>query len=231
MADDAHQGVKRKTGEPYILHPLEVALIVARDIGLGPQSIAAALLHDVIEDSDITSKQLADLFGDDIAQMVIGLTKIQGVFDNQATSMQSENFKKLLMSISDDVRVIIIKMADRLHNMRTLEGMPFHKQLKIASETLYIFAPLAHRMGLYNIKQEFEDLGLKYTEPDVYEELEEKLAYLEMASAELGEEIFRQQKEIDALTKAHRTILERVEVLQDSSAETAMETSEKPPHY
>ena len=120
MADDAHQGVKRKTGEPYILHPLEVALIVARDIGLGPQSIAAALLHDVIEDSDITSKQLADLFGDDIAQMVIGLTKIQGVFDNQATSMQSENFKKLLMSISDDVRVIIIKMADRLHNMRTL---------------------------------------------------------------------------------------------------------------
>ena len=175
MADDAHQGVKRKTGEPYILHPLEVALIVARDIGLGPQSIAAALLHDVIEDSDITSKQLTDLFGDDIAQMVIGLTKIQGVFDNQATSMQSENFKKLLMSISDDVRVIIIKMADRLHNMRTLEGMPFHKQLKIASETLYIFAPLAHRMGLYNIKQEFEDLGLKYTEPDVYEELEEKL--------------------------------------------------------
>lgn len=175
VADDAHQGVKRKTGEPYILHPLEVALIVSRDIGLGPQSIAVSLLHDVVEDSDTTSEQIAELFGDSIAQMVVGLTKIQGIFDNQATSMQSENFKKLLMSISDDVRVILIKMADRLHNMRTLAGMPFHKQLKIASETLYIFAPLAHRMGLYNIKQEFEDLGLKYTEPDVYEELAAKL--------------------------------------------------------
>ena len=175
VALDAHKDVKRKTGEPYILHPIEVATIVTRDIGLGPQSIAAALLHDVIEDSEYTKEDLTHLFGEDIANMVEGLTKIQGIFDTQATSMQSENFRKLLLSISDDVRVILIKMADRLHNMRTLVGMPYSKQLKIASETLYIFAPLAHRMGLYNIKQEFEDLGLKYTEPEIYEELDRKL--------------------------------------------------------
>ena len=175
IAADAHKDVRRKSGEPYITHPLDVALIVTREIGLGPQSIAAALLHDVVEDSDYTKEQLEHLFGANIAYMVEGLTKIQGIFDHQSSSMQVENFRKLLLSISDDVRVILIKMADRLHNMRTLDGMPYHKQLKIASETLYIFAPLAHRMGLYHIKSEFEDLGLKYTEPEIYQELEQKL--------------------------------------------------------
>jgi GTP diphosphokinase / guanosine-3',5'-bis(diphosphate) 3'-diphosphatase len=175
IASDAHKDVKRKSGEPYITHPLDVALIVAKEIGLGPQSIAAALLHDVVEDSDYTKEQLAHLFGPAIAYMVEGLTKIQGIFDTQSSSMQVENFRKLLLSISDDVRVILIKMADRLHNMRTMDGMPYHKQLKIASETLYIFAPLAHRMGLYHIKSEYEDLGLKYTEPDIYTELAQKL--------------------------------------------------------
>ena len=175
IAADAHKDVRRKSGEPYITHPLDVALIVTREIGLGPQSIAAALLHDVVEDSDYSKEQLEHLFGSPIAYMVEGLTKIQGIFDHQSSSMQVENFRKLLLSISDDIRVILIKMADRLHNMRTLDGMPYHKQLKIASETLYIFAPLAHRMGLYHIKSEFEDLGLKYTEPEVYYELEQKL--------------------------------------------------------
>ncbi len=175
IAADAHKDVRRKSGEPYITHPLDVALIVAREIGLGPQSIATALLHDVVEDSDYTKEQLEHLFGVNIAYMVEGLTKIQGIFDHQSSSMQVENFRKLLLSISSDVRVILIKMADRLHNMRTLDGMPYHKQLKIASETLYIFAPLAHRMGLYHIKSELEDLGLKYTEPEVYHELEQKL--------------------------------------------------------
>ena len=175
IAADAHKDVRRKSGEPYITHPLDVALIVTREIGLGPQSIAAALLHDVVEDSDYTKEQLEHLFGPNIAYMVEGLTKIQGIFDHQSSSMQVENFRKLLLSISDDVRVILIKMGDRLHNMRTLDGMPYHKQLKIASETLYIFAPLAHRMGLYHIKSEFEDLGLKYTEPEIYQELEQKL--------------------------------------------------------
>jgi len=175
VAADAHKDVRRKSGEPYITHPLDVALIVTREIGLGPQSIAAALLHDVVEDSEYTKEQLEHLFSPSIAYMVEGLTKIQGIFDQQSSSMQVENFRKLLLSISDDVRVILVKMADRLHNMRTLDGMPYHKQLKIASETLYIFAPLAHRMGLYHIKSEFEDLGLKYTEPETYEELERKL--------------------------------------------------------
>jgi len=175
VAADAHKDVRRKSGEPYITHPLDVALIVTKEIGLGPQSIAAALLHDVVEDSDYTKEDLEHMFGPSIAYMVEGLTKIQGIFDHQSSSMQVENFRKLLLSISDDVRVILVKMADRLHNMRTLDGMPYHKQLKIASETLYIFAPLAHRMGLYHIKSEFEDLGLKYTEPETYEELERKL--------------------------------------------------------
>lgn len=179
VAADAHKDVRRKSGEPYITHPLDVALIVTRDIGLGPQSIAAALLHDVVEDSEYTKEQLNHLFGPSIAYMVEGLTKIQGIFDHQSPSLQAENFRKILLSISDDVRVILIKMADRLHNMRTLDGMPYHKQLKIASETLYIFAPLAHRMGLYHIKSEFEDLGLKYTEPEVYVELAEKLELAE----------------------------------------------------
>ena len=167
LANDAHKNVKRKSGEPYIVHPLDVALIVAKEIGLGPTSIAAALLHDVVEDSDYTLEEIERLFGPTVARLVDGLTKIAGVFD-QDTSVQAENFRKMLISISDDVRVILIKMADRLNNMRTLDSMPAHKQLKIASETLFIFAPLAHRMGLYAFKTEFEDLSLKYTEPDTF---------------------------------------------------------------
>ncbi len=174
LANDAHKNVKRKSGEPYIVHPLEVALIVAKEIGLGPTSIAAALLHDVVEDSDYTLEEIERLFGPTVARLVDGLTKIAGVFD-QDTSVQAENFRKMLISISDDVRVILIKMADRLNNMRTLDSMPAHKQLKIASETLFIFAPLAHRMGLYAFKTEFEDLSLKYTEPDTFREIDEKL--------------------------------------------------------
>ncbi len=174
VASDAHKDVRRKSGEPYITHPLAVAQIVSHEIGLGPQSIAAALMHDVIEDSEYTREDLDHLFGANVAYIVEGLTKIQGIFDMQ-TSMQSENFRKLLVSISDDVRVVLIKMADRLHNMRTLNSMSHAKQLKIASETLYIFAPLAHRMGLYSFKQEFEDLSLKYLEPEVYQELQEKM--------------------------------------------------------
>ncbi len=178
VAEDAHKDVRRKSGEPYITHPLAVAQIVAHEIGLGPQSIAAALMHDVIEDSEYTREDLDHLFGPNVAYIVEGLTKIQGIFDMQ-TSMQSENFRKLLVSISDDVRVVLIKMADRLHNMRTLDSMAHAKQLKIASETLYIFAPLAHRMGLYAFKQEFEDLSLKYLEPEVYKELIEKMTEAE----------------------------------------------------
>ena len=178
VAEDAHKDVRRKSGEPYITHPLAVAQIVSQEIGLGAQSIAAALMHDVIEDSEYTRADLDRMFGSNVAYIVEGLTKIQGIFDMQ-TSMQSENFRKLLVSISDDVRVVLIKMADRLHNMRTLDSMAHAKQLKIASETMYIFAPLAHRMGLYAFKQEFEDLSLKYLEPDVYDELEEKLVQAE----------------------------------------------------
>ena len=183
VAEDAHKDVRRKSGEPYITHPLAVAQIVAHEIGLGPQSIAAALMHDVIEDSEYTREDLDHLFGPNVAYIVEGLTKIQGIFDMQ-TSMQSENFRKLLVSISDDVRVVLIKMADRLHNMRTLDSMAHAKQLKIASETLYIFAPLAHRMGLYAFKQEFEDLSLKYLEPDVYKELDEKMMEAEELDGE-----------------------------------------------
>lgn len=183
VAEDAHKDVRRKSGEPYITHPLAVAQIVAQEIGLGPQSIAAALMHDVIEDSEYTREDLDHLFGSNVAYIVEGLTKIQGIFDMQ-TSMQSENFRKLLVSISDDVRVVLIKMADRLHNMRTLDSMAHAKQLKIASETLYIFAPLAHRMGLYAFKQEFEDLSLKYLEPEVYKELDKKMTEAEELDGE-----------------------------------------------
>lgn len=170
LAMDAHNGVRRKSGEPFILHPIAVATIVAKEIGLGPTSIAAALLHDVVEDSDYTLEDIDRLFGEKIARIIDGLTKISGVFD-QNVSVQAENFRKMLLTISDDVRVILIKLADRLHNMRTMESMPAHKQLKIASETLFIYSPLAHRLGLYNIKTELEDLSLKYTEPEVYRDI------------------------------------------------------------
>lgn len=174
LALDAHNGVKRKSGEPYILHPIEVAIIVAREVGLGPTSIAASLLHDVVEDSDYTLEDIERMFGERVARIIDGLTKMSGVFD-QNISAQAENFRKLLLTISDDLRVILIKISDRLHNMRTMESMPHHKQLKIASETLFIFAPLAHRIGLYTIKSELEDLSLKYTEPEVYRDIALKI--------------------------------------------------------
>ncbi|HAD98412.1 MAG TPA: RelA/SpoT family protein [Cryomorphaceae bacterium] len=181
LARDAHAEVRRKSGEPYILHPLEVATIVAREIGLGPVSVSAALIHDVVEDSEYTLEDIDRLFGDEIARIIDGLTKISGVFD-QNISLQAENFRKMLLTLSDDIRVILIKLADRLHNMRTMESMPSHKQVKIASETLYLYAPLAHRIGLYNIKTELEDLSLKYTEPEVYRDI-----VLNIKSSEAGE--------------------------------------------
>ncbi|SKB75733.1 GTP pyrophosphokinase [Soonwooa buanensis] len=174
IALDAHKDQRRKTGEPYIYHPIEVAKIVANEIGLGATSIACALLHDVIEDSEYTYEDLEKIFGKKIADIVNGLTKIS-VMNNQNISIQSENYRKLLLTLSEDFRVILIKIADRLHNMRTLESMRPDKQQKIASETVYIYAPMAHRLGLYNIKSELEDLSLKYNNPEVYNEITSKL--------------------------------------------------------
>lgn len=174
LAVDAHKEMRRKSGEPYIYHPIAVAHIVAEEIGLGTTSIACALLHDVVEDTDITLENIRTRFNEKIAKIIDGLTKISSIYD-PTSSLQAENFRKMLLTMSDDVRVILIKLADRLHNMRTLESMPRQKQLKIASETLYIYAPLAHRLGLHAIKTELEDLGLKYTEPEVYESITQKL--------------------------------------------------------
>ena len=174
IALDAHKDQRRKSGEPYIYHPIAVAKIVAKEIGLGATSIACALLHDVIEDSDYTYEDLKKIFGERIAGIVNGLTKIS-IMNHQNISVQSENYRKLLLTLSEDFRVILIKIADRLHNMRTLESMAPDKQKKIASETVYIYAPLAHRLGLYNIKSELEDLSLKYNNPDVFTEITQKL--------------------------------------------------------
>ncbi|HXP49011.1 MAG TPA: bifunctional (p)ppGpp synthetase/guanosine-3',5'-bis(diphosphate) 3'-pyrophosphohydrolase [Bacteroidia bacterium] len=174
VAVEAHKDARRKSGEPYIYHPIAVARIVAEEIGLGATAIACALLHDVVEDTDITLKDIEGMFGKKVASIIDGLTKISGVFD-ASSSLQAENFRKMLLTLADDVRVILIKLADRLHNMRTLESMERTKQLKIASETLYLYAPLAHRLGLNNIKTELEDLGLKYTEPEIYNDLDKKL--------------------------------------------------------
>jgi len=175
IAVEAHSEQRRKTGEPYIYHPIAVAKIVASEIGLGAISIAGALLHDVVEDTDYTIEDMERLFGEKIAKIVNGLTKISRLKKDQIASIQAENFRKMLLTLNDDVRVILIKIADRLHNMQTMDAMPPHKQVKIASETLYIYAPLAHRLGLYNIKTELEDLGLKYTEPEVYKDIEGKI--------------------------------------------------------
>jgi len=174
LAVDAHKDQRRKTGEPYIFHPIEVAKIVADEIGLGATSIASALMHDVVEDTDYTLEDIEELFGERIARIIDGLTKIS-ILNKQDVSIQSENYRKLLLTLSEDVRVILIKIADRLHNMRTLDSMNEDKQLKIASETIFIYAPLAHRMGLYNIKSELEDLSLKYTKPEDYFSIERKL--------------------------------------------------------
>lgn len=175
LAVEAHSEQRRKSGEPYIYHPIAVAKIVAYEIGLGATSIAAALLHDVVEDTDYTIEDMERLFGETIARIVNGLTKISNLKKDKDFSIQAENFRKMLLTLHDDVRVILIKVADRLHNMQTMDAMPAHKQVKIASETLYIYAPLAHRLGLYNIKTELEDLGLKYTEPEVYNDILSKI--------------------------------------------------------
>ncbi|MEC7646636.1 MAG: bifunctional (p)ppGpp synthetase/guanosine-3',5'-bis(diphosphate) 3'-pyrophosphohydrolase [Bacteroidota bacterium] len=174
IAVEAHKDMRRKSGEPYIYHPIAVAHISSKEIGLGATSIICALLHDVVEDTDYTLKDIEKIFGKKVAQIIDGLTKIHDVFDKNV-SMQAENFRKMLLTLSDDVRVILIKLADRLHNMRTLENMSKSKQLKIASETLYLYAPLAHRLGLYSIKTELEDLGLKFTKPEIYKAISEEL--------------------------------------------------------
>ncbi len=176
VAVDAHKDQRRKSGEAYIFHPIAVAKIVAQEIGLDATSIAAALLHDVVEDNpDYTIDDMERLFGETVARIVDGLTKISSLKKDMDVSLQAENFRKMLLTLNEDVRVIIIKIADRLHNMQTMDSMRPDKQVKIASETLYIYAPLAHRIGLYNIKTELEDLGLKYTEPEVYNDIAEKM--------------------------------------------------------
>jgi len=175
ISADAHKTMRRKSGEPYILHPLAVARICVEEIGLGVRSTICSLLHDTVEDTDIALEDIERDFGNEIARIVDGLTKISNVIDVNA-SKQAENFKKILLTLTDDPRVILIKLADRLHNMRTLDSMKREKQLKIASETVYVYAPLAHRMGLYNIKTEMEDLAMKYLEPETYKEIAQKLA-------------------------------------------------------
>ena len=175
FANQAHKGIKRRSGEPYIMHPIAVAKIVCNEIGLGSTSICSALLHDVVEDTDYTVEDIENIFGPKIAQIVDGLTKISGGIFGDRASAQAENFKKLLLTMSDDIRVILIKIADRLHNMRTLGSMLPNKQFKIAGETLYIYAPLANRLGLYKIKTELENLSFKYEHPEEYHEIEEKL--------------------------------------------------------
>lgn len=196
VALDAHKDQRRKSGEAYIFHPIAVAKIVAQEIGLDATSIAAALLHDVVEDNpDYTIADMERLFGETVARIVDGLTKISVLNKEMDVSLQAENFRKMLLTLNEDVRVIIIKIADRLHNMQTMESMRDDKQVKIASETLYIYAPLAHRIGLYNIKTELEDLGLKYTEPEVYNDIAEKMQ--------------ESKEEQDAYIKAFSQVIEK----------------------
>ena len=175
LAVDAHKDMRRKSGEPYIYHPLDVAKIAAGEIGLGTTSIVCALLHDVVEDTDYTLKDIRSMFGEKYARIIDGLTKIDEIFDQNTKSMQAENFKKILLTLADDVRVILIKLADRLHNMRTLEALSKEKRMKISSETIYLFAPLAHRLGLFAIKSELEDLVLKHTEPEIFKTITQKI--------------------------------------------------------
>ncbi|MCD8071712.1 MAG: RelA/SpoT family protein, partial [Alistipes sp.] len=183
LAKEAHKGVRRRSGEPYITHPLAVARIVVDEIGLGVKSVVASLLHDVVEDTSYTVEEIEAMFGPKIASMVDGLTKMAGVFTAD-TSEQAENFRKMLLTLSDDVRVILIKIADRLHNMRTLGSMPPAKQIKITSETIFLFAPLAYRLGLYTIKTELEDLSLKYRFPEQYDEIKQKLQNTEVSRSQ-----------------------------------------------
>ena len=176
FAKAAHSGIRRRSGEPYILHPIAVAKIASQEIGLGSTSICAALLHDVVEDTEYTVEDIEQNFGPKIAQLVAGLTKISGGIFGDKASMQAENFRKLLLTMSEDIRVVLIKMADRLHNMRTLGSMAPNKQYKIAGETLYIYAPLAHRLGLFAIKTELESLSFKYEHPEAFERITRQIA-------------------------------------------------------
>ena len=208
FANHAHHNVRRRSGEPYMLHPIAVAQIVVDDIGLGYKSIAAALLHDVVEDTDYTIEDIRERFGDRIALLVDGLTKIKNVLD--APSMQAENFKRILLTLNDDVRVVLIKLADRLHNCRTIEHMPEHKRDKILSETMFIFIPLAHRLGLYSIKSEMENIWLRFKEPAAYEEVKSRI---EKSVAERGREMSEFVLPIEeALTRAgfHFEIKKRI---------------------
>ena len=198
LAKEAHEGVRRRSGEPYLLHPIAVAKIVIEEIGLGVKSVVAALLHDVVEDTEYSVEDMERIFGPKIASMVDGLTKMSGVF-NADTSEQAEYFRKVLLTLSDDVRVILIKIADRLHNMRTLGAMPMNKQIKITGETIYLFAPLAYRLGLYSIKSELEDLCMKYRFPQPYAEITEKLRASES----------ERQKFIDKFTAPIKESLDR----------------------
>ena len=175
VAIEAHSSQTRKSGKPYIFHPISVAKIVASKIGLDAQSIASALLHDVVEDTKYSIEKIEEIFGKEIAKIVDGLTKISKLKKEKILSIQAENFRKMLLTLNDDIRVILIKIADRLHNMKTLDYLSEEKQLKISSETLYIYAPIAHRIGLYEIKTELEDLSLKYTDSEVYNEIKTSL--------------------------------------------------------
>lgn len=203
FANEAHKGVRRRSGEPYILHPIAVAKIVVSNIGLGYKSIVAALLHDVVEDTDYTVEDLRNLFGDKVATLVDGLTKIKTVLDNEdkaeQKSMQAENFKRILLTLNDDVRVVLIKLADRLHNCRTIEFMPEHKRDKILSETMFVFIPLAHRLGLYGVKSEMEDIWLRYKEPDAFNDITTKI----------NRNIHDRDKEIDEFIAPISEALER----------------------
>ena len=210
FANDAHRNVRRRSGEPYMIHPIAVAQIVVDDIGLGYKSISAALLHDVVEDTDYTVEDIRERFGDKIASLVDGLTKIKTVLDNEQKthgtdisqqSLQAENFKRILLTLNDDVRVVLIKLADRLHNCRTIEHMPEHKRDKILSETMFIFIPLAHRLGLYGIKSELENIWLRYKEPEAYEEIKARIdKNIEDKGAEMTEFVVPIE---EALEKAH----------------------------
>ena len=185
FANEAHKGVRRKSGEPYIIHPIAVAKIVVQEIGLGYKSIVTALLHDIVEDTEYTVEDIERLFGAKVASLVDGLTKIKSAMDtkhnsnkNDEKSMQAENFKRILLTLNDDVRVVLIKLADRLHNLRTIGSMPERKKDKILSESMYIFVPLAHKLGLYNMKSEMENIWLRYREPEYYNKITRKVEQL-----------------------------------------------------
>ena len=210
FAKQAHKGVRRLSGEPYIMHPISVAQIVCSEIGLGSTSICSALLHDVVEDTEYTVEDIENIFGPKIAQIVDGLTKISGGIFGEQASAQAENFKKLLLTMSEDIRVILIKIADRLHNMRTLDSQPANKQYKIAGETLYLYAPLAHRLGLYKIKSELENLSFRFEHPEEYADIEKKLAATQVSRHQSFDQFTAPIKDVLNRMGLHYEIRERV---------------------